>query len=798
MTAVALAASLVTASATAGEPYGDLLARWQARLNGGPALVRDDALVAPLLQAQARQAQAWLASMRVPQAALPLWDDAAQFAHPQGLLASACVTTNAARLAQMALAWGTPGTPSYHDAALGAAAVAGLDWLVRQHYSAGRAPLGNWWDWQIGAPLHLLNALAMLDWRVPPELAQRTLAAVAWFVPDPNWRTLPDGRPGPVQETGANRLDKALVAILHGMLARDGARIGAGRDAIGAALQVVDHGDGFYRDGSFVQHGDIAYTGSYGAVALADLARLLYLLDGSAWPLPDAGAGQALRWARSAFAPWLIDGAMPDALRGRKLSASELSDHLVGRGVIASLASLAQQAGQADAAALRAAIKGWMVRDHSFGPSYLGAPGGPGVAGLAPYELGLLQAIGADSGIPPAPEAPGALVFPAMDRALLRGAGFAAVLSMSSPRISAFEFGNGENLQGWWSGMGMLALYDADQSQYGHGYWAMVDPRRLPGTTTDHSGSGRPQEWHPYRNDQAWVGGAALGRDAALGMSFSLRGVTGSDLEGKKSWFLLGQRIVALGAGIRASAAGVETIVANRRLGDAAGAVLLVDGVALPTGAADGARWAHLADPAAGSALGMLFPQGAALRSERGERRGSWRDLNEQQSAAVLAAPFQSLAIAHGAAPRAAVYAYVLLPGASAQQTAAEAAAPALRIEANDEAVAAVADPARGVYAANLWRAGSAARAGRPYLQASGSVAVVLRQAGGQLELALADPARAGGVLELQLAQPVAALLEASPGVSVLALAPTLRLRIALDGTAGATLGARFRLPDAP
>ncbi|MCS0657145.1 polysaccharide lyase family 8 super-sandwich domain-containing protein [Massilia terrae] len=429
-----------------------------------------------------------------------------------------------------------------------------------------------------------------------------------------------------------------------------------------------------------------------------------------------------------------------------------------------------------------------MQRDRTYGAAYLGAPGGVGTSGVSLYDLGLLRAIAADPATAAAPEPPGARLYPSMDRAVLRGPGFAAVLSLTSPRTSSFEFGNGENLRGWWTGMGSLAVYDADQAQFDGPYWPTIDSGRLPGTTTDHSGSGRPVEWKQYPNLHSWVGGASLDGFAALGMDFSMRGVTGSGLQGKKSWFLLGERIVALGAGIGGGEGAAETIVENRRLRDAAGARLLVDGRPLANGKREGARWAWLEDRQAGSHLGYLFPAGAELVSERAERSGSWRDLNEQGGSEVLHATYQSLAIPHGASS----YAYVLLPNASEAATRAAAADPGLRIEANDTQAAAVSQSGASLYAANLWQAGSAPRAGEAYLRASGPAAVLVRGGEAGWRIAVADPTQGQDTLDITLEQPVGALQQADPGVTVLATAPRLRLRIATKGAAGATFGASF------
>jgi len=791
MMAVAALAAMA-GGANADDAFDALRGNWQVQLIGASTLDRRDPDVTAQLQARAQSVQAWLAHMHAAADTDRLWDDAAGFNDPKGLLASAAVTSNALRLRQMALAYATPGSSLYHDPALEKATLAGLDWLVQHHYRAGKPSVGNWWDWQIGTPLYLLDVLSLMHAETPDALRTRVLAAVNWYVPDPRYRTGSDGSLHNAEaETGANLLDKALAGILSGMLGRDEKRVALSRDAISPALELTGKGDGFYRDGSFVQHTYVPYTGSYGAVALADFSRLVTLLSRSAWPITDPNLSNVFLWARDSYAPWLIDGAMPDAVRGRKIATPTQTEHSVGRSMIAYLAVLAESAPPADAAALRSVIKGQMARDRSFGAHYLAAPSGVGTSGLSLYELGLLKKIAADPAIAAAPQPQGAHLFASMDRAILRGNGYAAVVSMSSPRMSSFESGNGENLRGWWTGMGMLSLYTADQTQFGGEFWATVDSLRLPGTTTDRSDGGRPEAWKKYANTESWVGGATQGSYAALGMSFSLREVTGSPLQGKKSWFLLGGRILALGADISAGQGAVETIVENRKLSGPS-AQLLIDGAPLPQGRKTGARWAHLHDERAGGSIGYVFLQGADIVSERAERSGNWRALNDQQSDKEVHATFQTLSIPNGVSRS---YAYLLLPAASEAATARAARDSGLRIEANDDRAAAVLDQRANVYAANLWQAGSAPRDGRPYVSASGPAAVVVEQKGARLQLSVADPTQQQATLELTVARPVGALLSASPGVTVLATAPQLRLRIDTARAAGSGYSATFALP---
>jgi len=776
--------------------FDDMRHVWQARLTGGAAAAAaaSDADVAGALSALRREAQSLLDRMDQAPDSKALWADAADWNNPWQTAASATVTTNYRRLAVMARAWATPGTSLHGDARLRDGVLYGLDWLDRHHYNAQQIYYGNWWDWQIGSPIQLLNTLVLMGDAVPPELLARCLAAIDHFVPEPDRHRLPDGRIRELEEKGANLLDKVQVVALRGVLGRSAAKVEMARDAVSPALRYVTSDDGFYADGSFIQHAHIAYTGNYGVVALEDMARLINLFKAGPWPLRDPNVANVYVWARESYVPMVYDGAMMNIVRGRKVSAYGQSDHAVGRSVAAALADLAQTASPADAQFLRAAVKGWMLRDGSFGPDYFGTPGD---RAMALHELQLLKAIARDAQVAAAPEPHGLSLFPSMDRAVLRGPRFGVAFGLFSPRISAFEYGNRENARGWWSGIGMVSLYNADQEQFAGNYWVTIDAQRLPGITTDHSAAGEPREWNHYANRANWTGGAALpGGYGVLGMEFRMDDVTGSDLAGRKAWFMFGDKVLALGSGIHASRA-TETVVENRK-GDYR---LQVDGreLAVQLGHANlaAAGWAHLANGVAGADIGYCFPQHPSLAALREERSGRWSDIHSTQSKALVQDRYLSLALPHGAAPAGAEYRYIMLPGASSGTTAAYCANPRIVTEQNNDSVAAASERRAGVFAAAFWRGGATATlAGQPLLRSDLPAAVVLREEEGQLSLSVSDPTHSAGALTLDVLRPIAAAESSDPRVEVLQRQPTLRLRIRLDRTAGQAVQAAFRLAD--
>ncbi|WP_165956652.1 polysaccharide lyase 8 family protein [Kribbella antibiotica] len=637
-------------------------------------------------------------------------------------------------LRTLAVACRTPGAAQYGDAGLATEIVAGLDLLCERAYRPGVEPAGNWWDWEIGTPHALTDTCVLLyDILIPDQLAGY-LAAVEHFVPDPRWQ-----QAGVNPSTGANRSDLCRAQILCGLLAGDDQKISEGVAALPPSYAWSDSGDGLHKDGSFIQHYNIPYTGLYGVILLDGLANLFALLAGSRWEISDRSILHEA--ALEVFAPVVWNGLVFDAVRGRGVVRSYRSDHKDGRLVIAALLRLAEDVQPEVASRYRSLAKGWIERsghepfiDHAFVP-----------------QLALAKAVLSDRTVLPAPEPVEHRQFPDMDRVVHRRPGWAFVISMASSRVGRYEGGpiENENLRGWHTAAGMTYLYvDGDRGQFSDGFWPTVDPYRLPGTTVD---TLRLAAGDGYRETTSanWVGGTTLGQFGAVGMQLEGlgSGEVASSLRATKSWFCLDDVVVALGAGIAATdGRTIETTVENRHLKDVE---LVIDGRDYPIAGApavvDGTRWAHL-----GGVGGYRFLVPADLQIVVEDRTGSHRDIGPTDPLGTsLTRRYCTLWLDHGLNPTAGAYAYMVLPGAGQDETVAR---PAPQVLANTPAVQAIRDGQTGVTAANFFEAGSAGG-----ITVSGPASVVVREQDGHLEVSVTDPTRGAGPVTAVLTWPSSA-----------------------------------------
>ncbi|WP_327177587.1 DNRLRE domain-containing protein [Streptomyces sp. NBC_01335] len=770
-----------TPAAADGDAFDVLRESWAVLLTGGD-IDATDADYAPALAVLSTTATDLWNTMAPDTGAGSLWPG-------QPLTVPANITAGYKALASLATAYATEGTTAtdgtgralHGSAGLGADIVAGLDFLHARAYHATAVESGNWWEWEIGCPVALTNAMTLVHPLLTEDRIADWTAAIDHFVPDPTKNRYGADR---TTSTGANRVDLCQVVALRGVLGRSDERLAAAVAGLSDVFPYVTSDDGLYADGSFVQHTYIPYTGTYGMVLLRGLTSLFQLLHGSPHEVTDPAAAHIHTSVDTAFAPWIWNGLCMDAVRGRAVSRATETDFYDGNLTAQAVLRAALSApATAQATRFKGLAKGWITRGEAYAP-YSATAGIAGVALAAPVLN--------DSGIEALPEPVGHVQFPNMDRAVHRGRGWALALALSSARIARYESMNGENLHGWHTGDGMAYLYLAgDPGHFTDDFWPTADPKRMPGTTTDAlaladaAGTGT-------RPAAAWAGGASLGGAyGSVGLDFRSYGST---LTAKKSWFCLDDSVVCLGAGITGgSGAEVSTTVEHRNLG-APGARtpnLTVDGTAQPSTAGWSATlavtgWAHLAGVG-----GYLFPGGATVTAGRTDRTGSWHDINTGGTTTATTRRYLTLGLSHGTAPANGAYAYVLLPGADASRTAARAAAPTVEILANTPAVQAIRDNGSGVVAANFFTAGTAAG-----ITVGAPCSVILRRTGSTLTVAVSDPTHTASPVTVRLVHTGTAV-RTDPRITVDTAAPTLAFTVNTAGAAGATAEAVFTVTGA-
>ncbi|WP_257345918.1 polysaccharide lyase 8 family protein [Pseudalkalibacillus decolorationis] len=689
---------------------------------------------------------------------------------------SSDISVNYYRLRDMAYAYAMEGSNLYRNEELRADIISGLDWMYENRYNEKKSQYGNWWNWEIGAPMALKDLLVLMYDDLTPTQIDNYIKAIDRFVPDPVHRVRFPG----VIETGANRIDKALIVSVRGIVGKDSDKIAEARDALSQVFKYVTDGDGFYQDGSFVQHGYVPYNGSYGIVLIDHLVDVLYILAGSSWEATDPNLNNVYQWVFDSYEPLIYKGGMMDMVRGRAISREGSQDHSAGRSAIIPILQLSEAAPTDVAKKIKSMVKYWIHADTTF-ENY--------VSGLNINEMILIKNLIRDSEITPRGELVKHQVFAAMDRVVHRRAGFAFGISMSSKRISSFEMGTGsgaENTKGWHTGYGMTYLYNDDLTQFSDDFWPTVDMFRLPGTTTDGSKGRTIESWRPYFSSNSWVGGSAIdGLYGAAGMEFDLENST---LTGKKSWFSFDDEIIALGTGITSSDdRKAETIVENRKLNDSGDNELIVNGETKSSQLGwsekmGNVNWAHLEGDVSNSSIGYYFPETSTVSGMREARTGAWRDINHAGDPSPVTKNYLSLAIDHGVNPTNATYSYVLLPNKDAIETEHYNDKPDIEILSNTSTIHAVKEKKLGLTAANFWERGTV-----DFIRSYQPASLMIKEEGDELTIAVSDPTQSQDKITIELGKIARSVISKDDTVTVSRKAPYTKVEIDVSDSIGRT-----------
>lgn len=391
-------------------------------------------------------------------------------------------------LYEIALATKTPGgAPDLVDNVdVQQQVIDGLVWLHENYFGdQDQGYYGNWHNWEIGIPTHVGKTFALLADVVAdqsPDLIETYVGSLDAY--------LRNGKDGDVDldsrfHTGANLADITTNRIIQGALLGDDARISKAIGDQATVFATIDpyhlqHGntDGYYEDGSFIQHHSVAYTGSYGKILLTRVVQAVKILDGTSYASGGDLVNVVAGWVRDGFAPLIFEGWMMEIVKGRAVSRTTTGYADVGV-IVEAIVDLAGYLDDDNARAIKGYVK--FIRQGSratLDPTRF----------VSPVTISRYEDIRADDSIPADDLNPAerTVAFNAMDKSVHIRPGFAFALARSSDRISKYEYMLGENLMPWFQADGSYYLYLSGQDQtqaFGVDFYTTVSPYRLPGIT---------------------------------------------------------------------------------------------------------------------------------------------------------------------------------------------------------------------------------------------------------------------------------------------------------------------------
>lgn len=697
---------------------------------------------------------------------------------PRGTLSSR-IGSSLGKLSQLALAYKTKGSKYEGNSRLKKDILDGLDWMLLHRYNPTIAWYDNWWDWVIGIPLTLDNLLVLMYDDLSKGQIDKAVESMNHFAPDVTYQGA---------STGANKIWQCKNMVLRGIISHNAAQIKMGIKGLDTEFNYVETKDGYYRDGSFVQHQWHAYTGGYGRSMLREMTDILVTVRGSDWDFPEEHRKMIYEWVHNSFEPVIYRGALMDMVRGREASRPE-QDREAGHSLLMTFIRLSEIAPETEKKRLQSFIKSNIQADtyHHF------------MDDVPTYLLPAVKKIMNDPAIIPAKPRAQTKIFAAMDRVVHIRPGFAFGLSMSSSRIENYEAINGENRKGWYTGDGMTYLYDNDLRQYSDGFWPTYNAYRPAGTTE----SMRPRKAESlpfangllyadgYKSPQDWTGGASINDAYAMvGMWYDAQDCS---LEAKKSWFMAGDEIVALGAGISSrDNQDIETIVENRKLNEGSEYKFRVDGkeVLSREGRLEATcTWAHFEGMNENTAVGYYFPGTVAINLLRETREGSWSDINVGPKD-LLRRSYFTLWVDHGKNPAHATYAYVLLPGRSVSETEQYTRKPTVEILTNSPEVQAVHHKTENVTGWNFWKASSGFVYG---VKTDAPSAIIQKETEKEWIIGVSDPTQKANTIVVTFDRSALACEVENPNIKVLSFSPYLQIQVNVSGALGRTHTAIFK-----
>jgi hyaluronate lyase len=338
--------TLLQLGAAAAEDFARMRQQWR-ELHVTSGYAADDPVVAPPLARITNDTQHWWSSMAKGPGRTYLWSDA-QLAIQQSIAISVSFT----RLRSMALAWATPGSGLAGDSGLLADTIAGMDWMIAHWYSETQPEIGNWYEWRISGPRALNDAAVLPFGHLTSAQVQAYGRATAYYTPAPSGTT-------------ANRALTSHVVVGRGALLSNATTVASGVSGLPPVLAYVTSADGFYRNGSFIQHSCYPYAGSYGASILDALAPLLATVAGTQWQVD---ASVVADWIGNAFDPLLWRGAFMDMTMGRVISRPDQQNQGIASCTLTAALGLIPAVPAARQPWLRSVLKEWILADASGDP----------------------------------------------------------------------------------------------------------------------------------------------------------------------------------------------------------------------------------------------------------------------------------------------------------------------------------------------------------------------------------------------------------------------------------------------
>ncbi|CAI81771.1 hyaluronate lyase [Staphylococcus aureus RF122] len=512
----------------------------------------------------------------------------------------------------------------------------------------------NWWDYEIGTPRALTNTLILLKEDFTDEEKKKYTAPIKTFAPKSDEILSSVGKAEPAK--GGNLVDISKVKLLESIIEEDKDMMKNSIDSFNKVFTYVQDSatdkerNGFYKDGSYIDHKDVPYTGAYGVVLLEGISQMMPMIKETPFNDKTQNNTTLTSWIDDGFMPLIYKGEMMDLSRGRAISRENETSHSASATVMKSLLRLSDAMDESTKAKYKQIVKNSVKSDSSYGQNDT----------LSSYsDIDKMKSLMTDSTISTNGLTQQLKIYNAMDRVTYhnKDLDFAFGLSMTSKNVARYENINGENLKGWHTGAGMSYLYNSDVRHYRDNFWATADMKRLADTTTLENEE--PKGTDVKKSSKTFVGGTKFDdQHASIGMDFENQDKT---LTAKKSYFILNDKIVFLGTGIKTtdSSKNPVTTIENRK---AHGYTLYTDDKQTTNSNNQETNSVFLESTnSTQNNIGYHFLNKSKITVKKESHTGKWSDINKSQKDTQKTDEYYEVTQKHSNTDD--KYAYVLYPG---------------------------------------------------------------------------------------------------------------------------------------
>lgn len=430
----------------------------------------------------------------------------------------------------------------------------------------------NWWQWEIGIPFTMNDIFMLMKGKIKDEIIVENLKTSRYFQPDPRYSgnnpvaIHPSGKPLRLS-TGGNRVDTVKISLFRGILLEDEVEIKLALESLPEVWEYneKERGEGFYREGSFIQHEAIPYAGGYGEVLLSGIGEILYVISNSEYTSVVKKVDDLYEIILNSFEPFFYNGSFTDMLSGRGIDRANNSDSVIGHRILNDILVVSSifedyKCKKLEDIVLREIFKYRVEK-------YLEEEKSPFL-----YKK-LTALLEKNRGQEIEKYSNSIKVCNKMARVMKREEKYAFGIAMHSSTIGNYEAMNGENLKGWYTGDGAYYLYDGVNDY--KDYWRDVDYYYIPGTTEikmDMEGLDAQRNFESSFVKDKVAYGVSEGENGLVAMEFLN---WNEKLKSRKSWALIDSKIIFIETDIE-SEEKVYTTIFNKKYSNLP--KILVDG----------------------------------------------------------------------------------------------------------------------------------------------------------------------------------------------------------------------------